>query len=1190
VRLKKIEIFGFKSFADKTSLEFNAGITGVVGPNGCGKSNIADAFRWVLGEQSAKSMRGNKMPDVIFAGTTHRKPLNYAEVTITLSNEQGMLPIEFAEVAVTRRLHRSGESDYFINKHPVRLKDVQSLFLDSGMGKNAFSIFEQGKIDQVINFSPLERRYIFEEAAGILRFLQRKREALRKLEDSDQNMTRVKDIHQEVEKQIIVLQQQAEKARVFKENRSALEQLEKAVFVFKWDNFSRKNQDVRVKEESQKAIHKQAQEELVTLFKKHQESKIQLNDRELDLRKRNEQVFKTRNEKEIKSREKQSNQERLKEILAKEKRWLQELEALKQKQKERELEASSAQKQQKLIEKELSFLEKNSQKQREKVTSLEAEIAKLRAIQQKTQSDLLMFVQAENQIESELKQNTVRLENSQERKLQMGERREKLGLLMNDVSVQVREKKKLVEEISEVVDGKKEVFLALEDKLNSLNKEIQATQEELDGSLRELTEGKARQNALLRLREEMEGFSSGSKRLLQESANAKSVLYGKLKGLYEFFQVNPVGQSALAAVMRPYAQTLVVKTWQEFEEVVQFALKHKLKDFSLFCLESLKNPSTKPKINLPDGVKPLLAHLSEGSLNEHFLKHVYITDHSEAAWKFSSLAEGADIWSEEGCFIDRREVVFYTTQSENNIFLREAELKTLDKKLQQLERQKSSQEALLKHLQGQKAHVQNERVELDKSIRKEEMKLVEFNFGLQRANGDLEKLVTESKQLDHELQSVNMAIDKLTSLITELRQRHAEAKSKGTDIQQKASGLQLNLDQLVETAKFEQRELQDREAALQKVADENRKLSHALNVLEVKELEGRQQQARLEEEIEAGKELQDLIHNRSSEFDQGLLEVEKVLGEVVINFSKIEQEVQDRKKAIEKEEETIRGIQDRLKQIETDLYQTGIQRTQTESSKQAIENELQERYRLTIEEARALIGVADKSLEQMERQIRALRQEMDAAGDINMTSIEEFDKHKSRYEFLNQQLDDLRISKQELIEIITQLDTESRKIFKETFDLIRANFKKNFKILFNGGEADLEFTETGDVLEAGIEIIAKPPGKQMRSISLLSGGEKCLTAMALLFAIFEVKPAPFCILDEIDAPLDDTNVERFVNVVQQFINRCQFIIITHNKRTMAIADVLFGVSMEERGVSKLLSIQFNHNVEPVVAYTEHDSK
>ena len=329
-----------------------------------------------------------------------------------------------------------------------------------------------------------------------------------------------------------------------------------------------------------------------------------------------------------------------------------------------------------------------------------------------------------------------------------------------------------------------------------------------------------------------------------------------------------------------------------------------------------------------------------------------------------------------------------------------------------------------------------------------------------------------------------------------------------------------------------------------------------------------------------------MIKKRTEEFDSMLIQTEVALKEVMSVLNSKEEIVTERKKSIEAIEEKLTKQREKLKQHENDLHQTAIQLTQIESARQSLEAELQERYRLNINEAKTLKIVLEKSLDQTEKQIRSIRQEITAAGDINMTSIEEFDKYKARYDFLNQQMNDLNLSKDELIQIITQLDGESRKIFKETFEIIRNNFKKNFKILFNGGEADLQFTESNDVLEAGIEIIAKPPGKQMRSINLMSGGEKCLTALALLFAIFEVKPAPFCILDEIDAPLDDTNVERFVNVVKQFIDKCQFIIITHNKITMSIADVLFGVSMQEKGVSKLLSIEFTNKNSPEPAFVE----
>lgn len=1179
MRLRNIEIFGFKSFADKTLLDFDFGITAIVGPNGCGKSNISDAFRWVLGEQSAKSMRGHKMPDVIFAGTNYRKPLNFAEVTITLGNEDGFLPIEFAEVSITRRLHRSGESDYFINKHPVRLKDVQSLFLDSGMGKSAYSIFEQGKIDQIINYTALERRSIFEEAAGILRFLQRKREALRKLEDSENNLVRVKDIHQEVEKQIIVLEEQAEKARIYKENKTKLEAFEKSVFVLKWENLDKKREDVAHKESNQLLQVEEVNHQLKTLQEKLTEAKKELWESEKVLRLKNEDVFKTRGEKELRAREKMTNQERLKEAATKEKRWQQELEGLIEKRKSRQVEAASAQKQQKSMEKELASLEKTAQIQREKVSALENEINKLRIQQQSMQQELLKLVQSENQIESELKQNSVRLENNQERKNQLKNRKTTLSGLLEELFQQTAERKENFDALSDILNERKEKLGEQEEELTRLTEKIQATQTTLEGVQQEYAESMARQKVLVRLREEMEGFSSGSKRLLQEAANKKSSLHNRLKGIYEYITPEVGGEAALAAVMRPYSQTLVVETAQEYEDVVAFAQANRLKDFSLICLANLPKAG-KEKLPNSKEVKPLLDKILDHQLAGHFLKQAYLTNATESAWKWVQKSPGVEVWSDEGVYIDRYQVAFFTTQSENNVFLREAELKALEKKIAELESAKDNLDQVVKTLQQQKSHLQTERMELDKLIRRDEMKLVEINFALQRSTADLEKYRLEDKQLDHEINTIEVMCEKLSQLIKQLQSHLAQEKKKGGALHQAAMDIQKELDQLLSVYKHDQRDLQDKESAFQKVGDENRKLHHALNVLEVKDIEGKQQEKRLEEEIQSSREMQELFKEKSLEMEVGLKDVDKDLAQAMALCDQFEQEVHQKKRAIDEVEKVIIQAQQRLKLFEGELYQTGIQKAQNESSRTTIENELQERYHLSIEEAKKIARIEELTLEQMEKSMRSIRYELDAAGDINMTSIEEFDKHKTRYEFLNQQMDDLNVSKQELIGIITQLDGESRKIFKETFDTIRINFKKNFKILFNGGEADLEFTETEDVLEAGIEIIAKPPGKQMRSINLLSGGEKCLTAMALLFAIFEVKPAPFCILDEIDAPLDDSNVERFVNVVKQFIDRCQFIIITHNKRTMAIADRLFGVSMEERGVSKLLTIEFSKNYAP----------
>ncbi len=1177
MRLKRLEILGFKSFADKTKFEFDPGITAVVGPNGCGKSNIADAFRWVLGEQSAKSMRGHKMPDVIFAGTTHRKPLNFAEVTITLTDIDGKLPIDYDEVSVTRRLHRSGESEYFINRHLVRLKDVQGLFLDSGMGKDAYSIFEQGKIDQIINLSPLERRYIFEEAAGILRFLQRKKEALRKLEQTDLNVSRIKDIHKEVERQIIVLEQQAEKAREYKENKNALEILEKTLLATKWNTLQVRFGDGQKKGCEQDVRITDTHSQIEALQNELAEAKHGVAEAEKILRIRGEEVFKARSAKEIKSKEKQSNQERLKDLHAKEQRWQQEVEGMDARRELREKERRTIQSSQKVLDNRCAELDSIVQKQREKVKVLEEELAKLRDHQQNQQRECLKLVHSENQCESDSRQSHVRLENAMEKQSHLHERKARLTALEKELVAQLAEQKRQLDESSRALEGQKQLFSAMEKDLQEIAEEMDKAQIEFERINQEITDAKARQRALQRLRDDREGFSAGSKSLLEEASKKDSPLFDKIKGLYEYFTPEKGKEAALAAVMRPYAQTLVVEKEADFEAVVAFAKKNKIKDISLLCLELMANLKAAKSVN-NKALVPLALHVIENEVSRCFLDGVFFSKELLSPMEAVKNGEGVEICLADGVLVDRRSVVFYATPGENNIFLREAELKALDKKLLESEEQRLQWDNVLRAIQQKRAHLQGQRTELDKTIRRAEMRLVETNFSLQKATTDLDKMRAESKQQQLEQQGVERIIGDLSEALGELKMRHAKAKALASKAQKDGEALNEQLNKLAADLKQQAHELREKEAAWQQASDEQRKQAHALNVLEVKDLESTQQQKRLQDEIEMGRASQSQIEHQGVEVDKLLHEVEHVLADVTAACSELDQQVAVRKKALEHLEAKINDRRNILKKHENDRHQVGIQLAQLESTMQSLENELQERHRLSVKDALAACGSLDKSVDQIEKQMRALRQQIENAGDINMTSIEECDKHKTRYTFLNQQIDDLDLSKQELVAIIAQLDGESRKIFKDTFDQISANFKKNFKILFNGGEADLQFTETSDILEAGIDIIAQPPGKQMRSINLLSGGEKCLTAMALLFAIFEVKPAPFCILDEIDAPLDDTNVERFVNIVKEFVDRCQFIIITHNKRTMAIADVLVGVSMEEKGVSKILTMDFSKSL------------
>ncbi|MEC7839711.1 MAG: chromosome segregation protein SMC [Chlamydiota bacterium] len=1184
MRLKRIKIVGFKSFADKVAVEFHKGITGIVGPNGCGKSNISDAFRWVLGATSAKSLRGKKMEDVIFAGTSGRKPLNFAEVSLTLTDVAGDLPVDYDEVEITRRYHRSGESEFFINKHSVRMKDIESLLLDSGIGKNAFSIFEQGKIDQVIQYTPLERRSIFEEAAGILRFLQRKREALRKLEQTDGNISRIKDIHKEVEKQITILEKQSEEARLFKEKKERFLSLDKALYLEKWDFFQDKNREVSEKIEEMTTLIGQGGEGVEALTTELKEAKEHLAEGESLLRARSEEVYQARSDKEIRSRELQSTLERMKEIESKEVKWRQDLENIVQRGDTRKNELQRAVLQQDELKKAKAEAGEVYEYQKEEVAVTEAAVTELRDKQHEAQHSRLEFLKEEGQLESDLKQNRVRLENSEDRASQVIDRKSNLDKEVAELNPKVTEKREEVKKLSNTVDELKVVLTALEEEQEAISEDITQLQKDFDYAQREHTESEARYRALKRMHDENEGFSAGSKRLLKESSEGKSPLSGKLKGLYEYVVPEKGLENALSVVLKPYAHTLVVETEIDFNLVLDFAKKEKLQDYSLICLEHISGHSNDLNSSLPSGITKFLQQIDVNALSKHFLENVFVAVDAQNAKDFCQGSLGVSTWIKDGGYLDSRGVLFYASQGENNVFVREAEIKALEKKIKELQAKKIELDEQITTLQERRAVVQSKRIEADQNIRRTEMNLVESNFTLQRLSGDLDRFTKEQEHLAEELLTLKETAAQFKKTIDELERSHAAAMERVSTTQQLSEEVTRELHKKESILSEQKAILAEKERSYNEVTDALRKVEHDMRVMEVQEEEGREQVRRMKEELESSRELQQQFKEKNSEFEKIMEEVEGRLSEVVETCSKLEKDVEKRRNAIEKIENKIAKENEKIKKLETDEHKLGIQAAQAESVLSSLEKQLQETYQISFEEIRGLNIEVEGSIDDLEKEVRSLRKSLEKAqGEVNMTSIEEYEKHKERYQFLNNEIDDMGSSKDELLQIITKLDAQSRTLFKETFEAVRLNFQKNFKILFNGGEADLKFTENGDVLEAGIEIVAKPPGKQMRSINLLSGGEKCMTAVALLFAIFEVKPAPFCILDEIDAPLDDSNVERFVNLVKEFIDRSQFIIITHNKRTMAICDRLYGVSMQERGVSKLLSMEFTHEEAPTPA-------
>lgn len=1128
MKLKKVEIIGFKSFADKTVIEFHEGITCVVGPNGCGKSNIGDAIRWVLGEQSAKAMRGGKMPDVIFAGASSKKALNFAEVTITFDEVQGALPLDYEEVAVTRRLHRSGESEYFINKQLVRLKDVQSLFLDSGIGKNNISFFEQGKIDQLIQYSPEERRYIFEEAAGIVRFLQRKRETFRKLEEVGLNLSRVGDIKNEIEKQIGVLESQAKEASIYREKKDNLELFEKEILQLRYKNYAKKKSDLVSKEE-------EAKEKFHTLSDKKElindalmEKKGAYEKLEKETLIAREDLFSKQNEKDLKEQSQKHSEDRIKDLAAKEEKVAGEAEGLQGKIAAwgSEIITLGAEKE-KLTgdlgrSKEACVLADNE------FQALEKQMHTLRKKQTEAYREKVAAFQTQASLQNEVKQLAYRMETNLSKKEQLEERSQSLLQVIQDKEQEVSLKQEAEKRLESALNEAKENCHQSEERLKKGSSELKAVQVSLDVLMKSFHEKSAKLKALLHLRQEFAGFSKGGKRLLQEVQDQASPIFGLLQGLYECIALEKGQELAL----KSYAQTLVVKTKQDLDRILVFAKEHKLSDFSVICLESVEN------------------------LESHLLGDV--------------------ILDPDGWFIDAKGVLFVPGASDSSVFLRETEISELEEALMRLLEQKEETETEWNGLQKVEQDLKSARMEAEQNLRKVELAKMDARYAVQRALADLERTLKEKTQVDEEVRGLLGYVERV---ILEKEKAHSafESANLGLDkIQGELAIVEEELSSKNGLSALKKQALQKAESERQAIDAEYRKTAHQFHLLEAKLEETKRLSLRLQEELESSKVSKQQWQGQSEYTTKDLFIISETLSQVRKRAESLELLQKESKAEIAGFEKQIKELETAVKEVENKLHQVGIQLAHVETGQNALTQEMEERFHVSIEGELT----TDLSQEKLEKEIQSLKAYLDQNQNVNLAAIDECSKQKERAHFLNEQVSDLSAAKEELLKMIAGLDQECRTLFKSTFEEIRRNFQKNFQILFKGGEADLELMGSEDILESGIEITAKPPGKQMRSLSLLSGGEKCLTAMALLFAIFEVKSSPFCVLDEIDAPLDDSNVERFLNVVKQFIDRCQFIIVTHNKRTMALADRLYGVSMEEKGISKILFMEFSGKSSP----------
>lgn len=1173
--LRKIELFGFKSFADRTVLNFEKGITAVVGPNGCGKSNIIDAFRWVMGEQSAKSMRGDKMFDVIFSGASKRKAANYAEVGLTFSDVGETLQVDYDEVRVSRRVYRSGDSEYRINRNPVRLKDLQNLFLGTGVGKGAFSIFEQGKIDQIILNNSVQRRYIFEEVAGISRFKQSKKAVLAKLEHTQANLERVVDLHGEVKRQMDVLAKQAEIAKKYKGNKGKLIVLEKAVLFARWGSLEDKKKVLFFQEKALKQERGKNDKLLQEFEEECLKCKEMLAVVEEGYLKAKEGVFKAINIQEVAGVKEASHGESKREVEKKRVRVEKELQELNGSCKGNELQLGKLRKEHEIFQKKLQREDSLFTACEKKVLHAEEEVVVLRKDQKDLQDLLVCSMEKVNHWDSRLKDEKARLEGSQEKIITLKDQKKELTVFLKKTKLEIVSRKETVDANLLRIKEQKKSMEKFEGKISDVNEKIRFCGDELKAFLSKTEEVKARKKVLEQLQEEMEGLSFDTQELLKESRKKKSVLSGLLQPLYERISTLPGYEEVLGTVFRFYSQTILVKTTKDREKVLAFAKERNLKDFSLFCLEELNIGQKNAK--KPCGkFRPLMSCMEESPLVEHFLSNIYYTEDIEQAIVMKKRAKDQEILIGKEIFIDRFSVLSSSSQGERNIFVREAEIKMLSKELKKLEKAVKRLEEKGEVYQREKTSLLEGQTELDQKIRREEMKLVEVNFFLQNAIADHSKAEKDYKRVEAEDTNLRKEIENFTVLVKEAGKQTLKEEKELKKHRSSVAVKEKELEKKESCLEGMREECRKQNKVLKEILEKERTLANSLSIYELQVNEWGQRKGRLEKELMSLVQFKEELLEKEKDFQEKRRVIEKDLHKAENTCELLKKEVKDKKEHLDQQVDKLSHSRGESKLLEERAADLSVKIAKIVAGQESLELVLHDRYQLSMKDLQKQNFCLEGTLEDAEKQVQRLASQIERAGDVNMASIEEYEQYQTRHEFLNKQLEDIESSKEELLKIISKLDKESRKALKETFHSIRLKFKKNFEILFGGGEADLQLTESQDILEAGIEIIAQPPGKQMLSILLLSGGEKCMTAMALLFAIFEVKPAPFCLLDEIDAPLDDSNIARFVDVVGQFIDETQFVIVTHNKRTMAIADVLFGVSMEEKGVSKLLSLEFSN--------------
>lgn len=1198
MNFKRIEVVGFKSFADKTIIEFDGGITGIVGPNGCGKSNVADSIRWVLGEQSSKLLRGSSMQDVIFAGTENRKSLSYAEVTMVLDNSDRTLNIDYNEVALTRKLYRNGESEYLINNTTCRLKDIVDVLHDSGIGRDGYSIIGQGKVDEIVNSKPENRRIIFEEAAGISKFKAKKVEAGRKLERTRDNLSRLRDILGEIERQLNPLKHQAENAKKYLVLKEALKKAEVNNYIYQYDNASTNKENINIKINAIKEELSLRNADLETVVKNYNENfeKIQNIDKDINhlyqkMIELNVKLEKSSSEANvINEKINSTNNElaRLTNDVLKTKNQIEELTSL--------LKSKNAKKEENIIQTEK--LNNEIEKARTKYLSIVDELTKSEDLSLDNQKEMVDALSKLSDYKSNLSKKTTEKEGL-ENKLS-----ETTTLLNNETIKNIDYTElasKTNENITKLNNNKNAIKVETSSLLNKYNENIlkQRNLEEKIGSLQNsIAILDSRKKTISEMQKDLDGFNNTVKNLIKHSETNEKLKSEFIGVVANLIDVPKQYETAIEMALGGAIQNIVTLNEQNTNNLINYLKQNSLGRATFLPLTSIKPRNlderylNKIKLNGCYGIASQLIKYDKKltAIFENLLGSTVIVNDlplaislaKECNYSFKIVTLDGDVINPSGSFSGGSK-----KNSISNLIGRTREIEEIDLHLNKLSLEltedvkiKEKIDNLLTEIQENIKNNNKKQQDIELELALENEKLTSLKASSSESKNIIDSLKKSIEEINTNIASLDSEILELETIISNINTNKTNTNTAINKTQEQFSNLKQERDNYNE-------KITSIRVELAQINSENLAITEEENRINNEIIEKNSYLSEINENL-------NILNGQKQALLNKIEQIKKNE-----NYRAVESEINEVKSKLDSLDDYKLRLQINLKELDEDRTNftnqiTKLQNRQNleELNLEKIDTELEnmqeriwEEYELTYASSLEY-KIENYNLEEGIKQANYNKREIDKLGFVNVNAIEESIALNERYENLNLQIEDLTKAEEDTSKVIKELNTEMINRFTTEFAKINDNFKKVFKELFGGGRAELilvkpetEDEETGekvcDILDAGVDIIAEPPGKSLKNLSLLSGGEKALTAIAILFAILKLKPMPFCLLDEIEAALDDANVGRFAKYLKRFSSETQFIVITHRKPTMELADRLYGVTMQEKGVSKIVSVKLS---------------